>query len=63
MWHLGQHILLGIVVGLSGVLLLVMLRLGQHTLLLCYARFRATHLLGIIRYDVGRLHQWVQNNI
>jgi hypothetical protein len=33
MWHLGQHTLLGIV-GLCGVLLLVMLRLGQlHTLL------------------------------
>jgi hypothetical protein len=34
-----------------GVLLLVMLCLGQHT------------LLGIIKSVVGRFHQWVQNNI
>jgi drug/metabolite transporter (DMT)-like permease len=33
MWRLGQHTLLGIVVGLCGVLLLAMLRLGQQSLL------------------------------
>jgi hypothetical protein len=80
MWHLGQHTLLGIV-GLYGVLLLVMLRLRQHTLLaivvglwgasdntlywvlLWVMRGFGQHtLLDIIRSDVGRLHQWVQNN-
>jgi hypothetical protein len=73
MWGLGQHTLLGIVVGyvaplathvtgycfgvrgasdntLYWVLLWVMRGFGQHTLLV------------IIRSDVGRLHQWVQNN-
>jgi hypothetical protein len=58
MLHLGQHTLLGIVVGSWGasdntlywVLLWVMQGFGQHT------------LLGIIRSDVGHLHQWVQNN-
>jgi hypothetical protein len=58
MWGLGQDTLLAIVVGLRG--------LGQHTLLgivVGYARFWATHfILGIIRSDVGRLHQWVQKN-
>jgi hypothetical protein len=50
--------LLGIAVGLCGtsgntlywVLLWVMRRFGQHT------------VLGIIRSDEGCLHQWVQNN-
>jgi hypothetical protein len=31
--RIGEHTLLGIVVGLCGVLLLAMLCLGQHTLL------------------------------
>jgi hypothetical protein len=48
MWHLGQHILLGIVVGLGlcGVLLLVMLRLGNThywLLLLVYEGPLPTH--------------------
>jgi hypothetical protein len=51
--------LLAIVVGLCGasdntlywVLLWLMQGFGQHT------------LLGITKSDVGRLHQWVQNNI
>jgi hypothetical protein len=61
MLRLGQQSLLGIVVGLweasantlywVGLLLWVMRRFGQHT------------LLGIIRSDVDRLHQWVQNNL
>jgi hypothetical protein len=58
MLRLGQHTLLAIVVGMRGasdntldwVLLWVMRGFGQQT------------LVGIIRYDVGRLHQWVQNN-
>jgi hypothetical protein len=43
--------------------------LGQHTLLgivVGYARVRATHFTGhhyYIRSDVGRLYQWVQNNL
>jgi hypothetical protein len=40
--------------------------LGQHTLLgivVGYARFWAAHFTGHhFKSDVGRLHQWVQNN-
>jgi hypothetical protein len=73
MWGLGQHTLLGIVVGY------VAPRATQFTrlLLFVYEGPRTTHFTGYCcelcevlgntlywasyRSDVGRLHQWVQN--
>jgi hypothetical protein len=71
----GQHILLGIVgyvapraTHFTGYCCWLMRGLRQHTLLgiiVGYARFWATNITGLTghhRSDVGRLHQWVQNN-
>jgi hypothetical protein len=67
MWHLGQHTLLGIVVGLCGVLLVLVYEgpLTTHFTGYCcgLCEVSGNTLLGIIRADVGRLHEWVQNNL